>query len=62
MAAAAEGQQKFDEMYAYAMRQLWRYRQKKKPGRTFPRIAKSPNSKWKRSTYNTKAKAKKLAE
>jgi hypothetical protein len=43
MVAAAEGQLKFDEMYDYAMRQLWRYRQKKKSGRTFPRIAKSPN-------------------
>jgi hypothetical protein len=28
-------------------------------GEFFERIAKSPNSKWKRSTYNTKAKAKK---
>jgi hypothetical protein len=62
MAAAAEGQGKFNEMYNYAMSQLWRYRQKRKPGRTFERIAKSPNSKWKRSTYNTKAKAKNLAE
>lgn len=62
MVAAGEGQKKFDELYAHAMEQLWRYRQKKKPGRTFPRIAKSPNSKWKRSTYNTKAKLKLLAE
>ena len=62
MVAAAEGKSKFDDMYAYAMRQLWRSRQKKKPGRSFQRIAKSPNSKWKRSTYNTKAKPQKLAE
>ena len=59
MTAVAEGPEKFNEMYAYAMSQLWRYRQKRKPGRIFQRIAKSPNSKWKRSTYNTKAKAKK---
>jgi len=62
MAAAAEGPERLTEMYEYAMSQLWRYRQKRKPGQTFERIAKSPNSKWKRSTYNTKAKAKKLAE
>lgn len=62
MVAASEGQEKFDDMYAHAMKQLWRSRQKKKPGRRFPRIAKSPNSKWKRSTYNTKTKPKKLAE
>jgi Transposase DDE domain len=60
MAAAAEGPAKLAEMYNYAMSQLWRYRQRRKPGRTFERIAKSPNSKWKRSTYNTKAKAKKI--
>jgi len=59
MATAAEGPEKFTEMYEYAMSQLWRYRQRRKPGRTFERIAKSPNSKWKRSTYNTKAKANK---
>jgi hypothetical protein len=62
MTASAEGPAKLAEMYDYAMSQLWRYRQKRKPGRTFERKAKSPNSKWKRSTYNTKAKEKKLAE
>lgn len=62
MAAAAEGPAKLAEMYGHAMSQLWRYRQRRKPGRMFERKAKSPNSKWKRSTYNTKAKDKKLAE
>jgi hypothetical protein len=62
MTASAEGPAKLAEMYDYAMSQLWRYRQKRKPGRTFERKAKSPNSKWKRSTYNTKAKETKLAE
>jgi hypothetical protein len=60
MAAAAEDPAKLAEMYDYAMSQLWRYRQRRRPGRTFESIAKSPNSKWKRSTYNTKAKINKI--
>ena len=52
--AAAQGTSVFDGEYASCMNELWKFRQKKRPGRSFPRIAKSPNSKWKRTTYNTK--------
>jgi len=54
--AAAQGTAAFDAEYAHCMDELWKFRQKKRPGRSFPRIAKSPNSKWKRTTFNTKSK------
>ncbi len=52
--AATRGKAAFDAEYTNCMHELWKFRQKKRPGRTFPRIAKSPNSKWTRNTYNTK--------
>ena len=55
--AAAQGPDSFKKEYADCMKELWTFRQKKRPGRTFPRIAKSPNSKWKRTTYNTKKRS-----
>ena len=55
--AAAHGHAALEREYADCMNQLWKFRQRKRPGRSFPRIAKSPNSKWKRNTYNTKKKA-----
>ena len=55
--AVAQGPDAFEREYANCMDELWKFRQKKRPGRSFPRIAKSPNSKWKRNTYNTKKKA-----
>ena len=55
--AAAHGPDAFEKEYANCMNELWNFRQKKRPGRSFPRIAKSPNAKWKRTTYNTKKKA-----
>ena len=51
--AAANGPEDLEKEFTYSMRMLWRYRQKRKPGRKFDRIARSPNSKWKRTTYNT---------
>lgn len=54
--AAAHGTAAFDAEFFACMHELWKFRQKKRPGRSFPRIAKSPNSKWKRTTYNTKPK------
>lgn len=60
--AAASGPKAVEAEYIRCMKTLWRFRQKKKPGRKFERIAKSANSKWKRTTYNTKGKRKKLAE
>ena len=54
--AATHGDAAFNAEYANCMHELWKFRQKKRPGRSFPRIAKSPNSKWKRTTYNTKKK------
>ena len=55
--ATAHGPDAFEKEYADCMNELWKFRQRKRPGRSFPRIAKSPNSKWKRNTYNTKKKA-----
>lgn len=52
--AAARGKEALEKEFAYSMCMLWRYRQKRKPGRKFDRVAKSSNSKWKRTTYNTK--------
>jgi hypothetical protein len=52
--AATHGSAAFDAEYTNCMHELWKFRQKKRPGRTFPRIAKSPNSKWTKNTYNTK--------
>jgi Transposase DDE domain len=52
--AAAQGNEEFEREYQESMRKIWVFRQRKRPGRTFPRTAKSPNSKWKRTTYNTK--------
>jgi hypothetical protein len=48
--------------YTYCMNTLWRFRQKRKPRRTFERVAKSSNSKWKETTYNTKKYGEYLAE
>jgi Transposase DDE domain/Insertion element 4 transposase N-terminal len=52
--AAAKGPEAFEQEYEYCMREIWKFRQRIRPGRSFPRVAKSPNSKWKRTTYNTK--------
>ena len=51
--AAANGTEAYDKEYEHSMSELWKFRQRKRPGRSFPRIAKSPNSKWKRNTYNS---------
>lgn len=53
--SAAQGMKYVSQMFHHAMRELWRYRQKVYPGRTFERQAKSPNAKYKKTTYNTKA-------
>lgn len=60
--AAATGGAAVEDEFRQCMKDLWRFRQKRRPGRSFERIAKSPNSKWKRTTYNTGKKRKKLAE
>lgn len=60
--AASNGTAAIEREYTNCLAALWRFRQKRRPGRTFERIAKSPNSKWKRTTYNTKGKPAKLAE
>lgn len=60
--AAAKGPDELLAEYTYCMNTLWRFRQKRRPGRKFERIAKSPNSKWKRTTYNTKKNYGSLAE
>jgi len=60
--AAASGARAVEAEYIRCMKTIWKFRQKRKPGRKFQRVAKSANSKWKRTTYNTKGKTKKLAE
>jgi len=63
LAASVDGQEAVKREFEYCMKQLWRYRQKKRPGRSYPRTAKNPNSKYKKSTYNAnKNTKKKLAE
>lgn len=62
LAAASQSEDALKEEFDYAMRMLWRHRQKRRPGRKFPRVAKSANSKWKRNTYNTRKKRARLAE
>ena len=54
LTAAAKGTTAVQAEYEYCMKEIWKFRQRIRPGRTFPRMAKSPNSKWKRTTYNTK--------
>ena len=53
--ATAKGAVCLNNMFTHVMKELWRYRQKIYPGRTFERMAKSPNAKYKKTTYNTKA-------
>jgi hypothetical protein len=62
LVAAANGPASVDAEYTDCLAALWRFRQKRRPGRSFERIAKSPNSKWKRTTYNTSRKRRNLAE
>ena len=59
LVAAAEGPDAIKAEFEYCMKRLWRYRQKRKPGRKFPRAAKDPNSKYKKSTYNANKNTKK---
>lgn len=54
MIASAKGPAAIQEEYDRCMQEIWKFRQKIRPGRSFPRVAKSPNSKWKRTTFNTK--------
>ena len=54
MVASANGPAAIREEYDRCMREIWKFRQKVRPGRSFPRVAKSPNAKWKRTTFNTK--------
>ena len=54
--AAAFGTQAIESEYVRCMKAIWKFRQKKKSGRKFQRVAKSANSKWKRTTYNTTGK------
>jgi hypothetical protein len=60
--AAAAGAKAIETEYDTCMKYIWRFRQKRRPGRAFERTAKSPNAKWKRTTYNTRKKRKSLAE
>jgi len=65
LAAACEGPDSIKNEFDYSMKRLWRYRQRRRPGRKFERIAKDPNSKYKKSTYNaskTLKKSRSLAE
>jgi hypothetical protein len=54
MIASARGPTAIQEEYDRCMQEIWKFRQKVRPGRSFPRVAKSPNAKWKRTTFNTK--------
>ena len=54
MIASVHGPDAIQEEYDRCMLQIWKFRQKIRPGRSFHRVAKSPNSKWKRTTFNTK--------
>ena len=54
MIASAHGPTAIQEEYDRCMGEIWKFRQKVRPGRSFPRVAKSPNAKWKRTTFNTK--------
>jgi hypothetical protein len=54
LAAAVNGPAAIQAEYDYCIKEIWKFRQRIRPGRSFPRMAKSPNSKWKRTTYNTK--------
>jgi hypothetical protein len=56
LAAAVDGPEAVAAEYAYCMKQLWRYRQRRRPGRKFNRVAKDPNSKYKKTTRNTRSK------
>ena len=58
LAAAAKGPEAVEKEFEYCMKQLWRFRQRRKHGRSFPRTAKDPNSKYKKSTYNRSKNAK----
>lgn len=58
LVAGAQGEEAFEMEFKQCMRDLWLYRQRRKPGRKFERTAKSLNSKWKRSTYNVKSTKK----
>lgn len=60
LAAAAKSPEALIEEYNYCMKRLWRYRQKRRPGRSFDRFAKDPNSKYRKTTYNTSKNNKKL--
>lgn len=53
LVAATEGQAALQKEFDACMKRLWRYRQKRKRNRSFERRAKDPNSKYKKSTYNT---------
>ena len=55
--AVAQGPAAYEKEYANCMNELWKFQQKKRPGRSYLGIAKSSNPKWKRTTYNTKKKA-----
>ncbi len=56
IAAAAKGEKALMDEFELSMNRLRRYRQRRRPGRKFERRAKDPNSKFKKSTYNTGSK------
>ena len=65
LVAATKGPEAIQEEFEYSMKRLWRFRQRRRPGRKFERKAKDPNSKYKKSTYNankTTKNQKSLAE
>lgn len=59
LAAGLDGPEAVEKEIVYCMKQFWRYRQRRRPGRSFERSAKDPNSKYKKSTYNANKKVKK---
>jgi len=50
----ANDREQLNECFHTAIRDIWRYRSKPRPGRSFPRVAKSPNAK-QRTVRRTKA-------
>jgi len=58
LAAGLKGPEAVQKEVAYCMKQFWRYRQRRRPGRSFDRSAKDPNSKYKKTTYNANKNAK----
>ena len=54
LVASSKDQKTFERTYQTCMHMLWRYRQKRRPGRMFKRKARSSNAKFRNTTRNTK--------